>query len=77
MAEISATTVCVRAQRALSKSPIYALRELRVEHVENNLLICGRVLSFYHKQLAQEAVRAVAGGLQVVNSIEVPDQAPV
>ena len=73
MAEISANHVCTRAQRALSSSPIYALRELRVEHVEDNLLIRGRVTSFYHKQLAQEAVRAVADGLKVVNSIEVPD----
>jgi hypothetical protein len=34
-------------------------------------VIQGRVKSFYHKQLAQEMVRAVSGGLLVVNSVEV------
>jgi hypothetical protein len=37
------------------------------------LLISGCVSSYYHKQLAQEAVRAVAEELDVVNSIEVPN----
>ena len=61
----------IRAKAALHDSPIYDLRELCVESDKDHLLISGRVASFYHKQLAQEAVRAVAKNIQVVNSIEV------
>jgi len=60
-----------RAQRALASSPIFALRDLKVEREGEILCIHGRVNSFYHKQLAQEAIRALAEGLQVVNSIDV------
>lgn len=65
-----------RAQRALSGSPVYALRDLRVEHAGESLTISGRVLSFYHKQLAQEVVRAVTrqfegARAEVVNIVEV------
>ena len=60
-----------RARAALAESPIFMLRELRVEQSGDALLLSGRVDTFYHKQLAQEAVRGVAEGMQVVNSIEV------
>lgn len=71
MAEISASFVCSRAQDALSKSPLHALRELRVEHEKSDLLIRGQVSSFYHKQLAQEAVRSACKDIKVINSIRV------
>jgi uncharacterized NAD-dependent epimerase/dehydratase family protein len=71
MAEALAKDIQPRAQRALTASPIYALRELRVEQTGDILLISGLVSSFYHKQLAQEVVRAVAEGIEVVNSIHV------
>lgn len=58
-----------RARQALAASPIYAIRELRVEERDGCLHISGRVDTFYHKQVAQEVVRAVAEDLQVVNSI--------
>ncbi len=64
-------TTVDRAQNALSHSPIYALRHLRVDATEAELHITGRVESFYHKQLAQESVRAVAAGLRVVNTVNV------
>ena len=60
-----------RAQRALQSSPVLAIRGVRVEQVGNRLIIQGRVLTFYHKQQAQEAVRTVVGRLQVVNNVEV------
>jgi len=59
------------AQKALAGSPVYALRELRVDHEGETLLIRGSVSSFYHKQLAQEVVRHAAEGIEVVNSIHV------
>ena len=71
MVEVSAQDVGPRAQEALFTSPIYALRDLRVEQRGECLLISGLVASFYHKQLAQEVVRAVAEGCEVINSIRV------
>lgn len=63
--------VQLRAQSALTSSPFYSLRELTVESRDDAILIYGSVTSFYHKQLAQEAVCAVAGKLKVVNSVHV------
>ena len=56
---------------ALADSSIFALRELTVERTEESLLISGSVPSYYYKQLAQETMRAVANGIEVVNSIRV------
>lgn len=72
MTEPSAVGVEPKAQQALADSPVAALRELRVESIDDgSLLISGSVSSFYHKQLAQEVVRAVALGLEVINSVTV------
>jgi hypothetical protein len=71
MAGFTVEHVLPRAQSALTASPIFALQELRVEQLGESLLISGSVSSFYHKQLAQEVVRAVAEGIDVVNSINV------
>jgi hypothetical protein len=66
------TTIEVeRARAALADCPIYALRELTVEPLEDAIQISGSVSSFYHKQLAQEFVRAVADTAEVVNSVRV------
>lgn len=60
------------AQTALSDSPIFDLRDLVVEEGEDALVLRGTVASYYHKQMAQEVVRAVAGReVDVVNSIAV------
>ncbi len=58
-----------RAQSALAASPIYVLRDIVVEQNGDALMLMGRVDTFYHKQLAQEVVRAVADGLRVVNAV--------
>jgi len=73
MVEVSARVVQLRAQAALAGSPICELRDLRVEQQNGALLICGVVSSFYHKQLAQEVVRAVCREIEVelVNSVRV------
>jgi hypothetical protein len=65
-----------RAQSALSKSPIFELRDLRVERENGALVLSGVVSSFYHKQLAQEVVRTVCRQCQqaeteLINSIRV------
>jgi osmotically-inducible protein OsmY len=71
MTDSAATRVETRARTALAASPIYVLRELQVQEENGCLLLSGRVDTFYHKQLAQEVVRAVADGVQVVNAIDV------
>lgn len=55
----------------LANSSVRELRQLRVDGRSNKLELRGQVRSFYHKQLAQEAVRAVAAGMQVVNQVNV------
>lgn len=73
MSRESATEVCQRAQSALSTSPIFELRDLRVDRAGAGLVIGGRVSSYYHKQLAQEVVLAVARSLEVDNDVDVDD----
>ncbi|MDP6445831.1 MAG: BON domain-containing protein [Pirellulaceae bacterium] len=65
------TEVESKARTALASSPIFALRDLTVEVEGDSLLISGHVDSFYHKQLAQEAVRDVAADVQLVNTVAV------
>jgi osmotically-inducible protein OsmY len=60
-----------RAKAALVGSPFYELRALQVEYRDGTLLLSGHVSSFYHKQLAQEVVRAVCEGVKLVNSVQV------
>ena len=63
-------TQALVAQEALRNSPIHDLRSLEVVESENGLRISGSVDSFYHKQLAQEAVLAVSS-LQISNVVNV------
>jgi osmotically-inducible protein OsmY len=73
MGEASKRDVQPQAQTALASSPIHELRNLRVEQVNGALLIRGVVSSFYHKQLAQEVVRAVCREIEIelINSVRV------
>lgn len=71
MSDTSVLDISERAQKALRSSPISALRNLRVSRHGDGLVISGSVSTFYHKQLAQEAVRTVAEDISVVNSIRV------
>ena len=59
------------ARIALTNSPIFALREIHVSHKGEHLVLTGRVPSFYYKQLAQEAVRAVVDDIPVLNVVDV------
>lgn len=68
---ISITEVQSRAQRALESSPVYGLRNLQVGCEHDALVITGQVSSFYHKQLAQEIVLAIAAGTRIVNHVRV------
>ena len=65
------TDTALAALEALANSSVSELRFLRVDESENMLQLTGSVRSFYHKQLAQEAVRTVAGSMQVINAVAV------
>lgn len=59
----------------LAQSSVAELRFLRVDENDEAIHLTGQVGSFYHKQLAQEAVRVVAGTRQVFNRVNVLPQA--
>ena len=65
--------VIARAKSALSATAIYALRELTVESDGVRIVLSGQVSTYYHKQLAQEAIRVVSSGYRLTNHIEVDD----
>ncbi|MDG2384620.1 MAG: BON domain-containing protein [Pirellulaceae bacterium] len=71
MADTEAARIPEQVQTALHSSPIYALRELQVEQDAETIIISGRVETYYHKQLAQEIVRTVLNGRELVNAIHV------
>ena len=63
--------VATAASEILASSSVSELRQLRVDGQANELRLSGIVRSFYHKQLAQESVRTVAGDMRVVNRVDV------
>jgi hypothetical protein len=76
MSHLPVHDVAPHVQTVLCSSPISELRDLRIEQKEGLLMIFGTVSSFYHKQLAQEAVRVICQEcheceLEVVNRIHV------
>ena len=67
----AATSTLERARKALSGSPIVTLQGLRVEQSDGLLVITGRVRSYYEKQMAQEAIRAVCENVPLQNTVDV------
>ena len=58
-----------QAKKMLNDSPFHALHELRVEQLGDQVLLKGRVASFFLKQLAQETVRSATRGIEMVNEV--------
>jgi osmotically-inducible protein OsmY len=56
---------------ALSQSPYFARRTVRFETQEGDVVLRGRVCSYYHKQMAQEILRRVDGVRRIENQLEV------
>lgn len=67
----SRNAIARAAREILSNSSVRELRFLRVDGSANQLELTGRVGSYYHKQLAQETIRRVAGDMQMVNRVQV------
>lgn len=61
------------ARGQLRNSPYASLRRLSYDVEESRLVLRGRLPNFHHKQLAQEAVRWLAGVRQIINETEVVD----
>jgi osmotically-inducible protein OsmY len=59
------------AKDRLSRTAYPAVRRVSCEYDHGVLFLRGRLPSFYHKQLAQEAVVGLDGVSQVVNETEV------
>jgi osmotically-inducible protein OsmY len=59
------------AKDKLRTNPYRAIRAVSCECDRGELLLRGQLSSFFHKQLAQEAVADIEGITQVVNEIEV------
>jgi hypothetical protein len=59
-----------RARAVLSKSKIRDLKQLTVAQDGKAIVLSGRVSTYYHKQLAQELLRAELGDV-VVNEMQV------
>lgn len=64
------------AQVCLEQSAYSLLRQVSVEYERGVLVLQGTLPNYYHKQLAQEAVRRVEGVTRVVNRIEVSHPRP-
>ena len=55
----------------LAASPLPQLRRLIVTATDNEVVITGRVTTYYLKQLAQEALRPALGDRRLINQVEV------
>ena len=71
MATTQQQDIASAANEVLANSSVSELRRLRVDEKADKLHLSGQVRSFYHKQLAQEMVRGVAGKMQLVNRVDV------
>ncbi|MFM8272944.1 MAG: BON domain-containing protein [Gemmata sp.] len=55
----------------LRSSPLGQLRHLRVTENALEVVLTGRVSSYYLKQMAQETIRTAVGDRTLVNRVEV------
>ena len=67
----SPVDVAKTVQSRLDKSAYRILRTISFDFEHGSLILRGRLPSYFHKQLAQEAVREVEGVSQVINRIDV------
>lgn len=63
--------VVAMGKERLANCPYHVLKSVLCEFQHGVLTLSGQLPTFFHKQLAQEAVGGLAGVRQVVNRIEV------
>jgi osmotically-inducible protein OsmY len=66
-------SVVQAAKDRLDSNSSIPSRQISCEYRQGVLLLRGRLLTYYQKQVAQEAVRGLNGVRQVVNEIEVAE----
>lgn len=59
------------AQDRLQSSAYRGVRSVSCEYHEGVLVLRGRVSSYHQKQLAQEAVKHIAGIREIINAVQV------
>jgi osmotically-inducible protein OsmY len=67
----SQQTLAHRIDQAIQASPFVSGRTLRFETDGSRVVLQGSVQSFFQKQMAQEAIRRIAGVEQIDNHLEV------
>ena len=72
---VTSLEIATIAKARLRGSSHRALRMVLCQYHEGVLVLRGRLNSFFHAQLAQEAVARIEGVEQVVNQIEVVGRA--
>jgi hypothetical protein len=60
-----------RAEAVLAQSKVLRSRGLSVSSRDGQLILRGKVSLFYHKQLAQELIRAEIPDVMLINEIQV------
>jgi osmotically-inducible protein OsmY len=60
-----------RVLTALERNPYLGRRALRFETEQGRVVLRGVVRSYFQKQMAQEAVRRIAGVEEIHNELEV------
>lgn len=70
---VAGVAVAADAARRLQASPYAAIRAISIEFHLGALVLRGQVACYFHKQMAQETVRRVAGVEFVLNAVEVID----
>jgi osmotically-inducible protein OsmY len=65
------STLADRVDQAIQSNPYVNGRTLRFETDGSRVVLHGSVQSYFQKQMAQEAVRKVAGVEQIDNCLEV------
>ena len=68
---VAACPLSDRVSRAIEGNPYLARRNLRFEAHQGRVVLRGRVGSFFQKQMAQEALRAIDGVAEIENELEV------
>jgi osmotically-inducible protein OsmY len=72
-AQLMSSPVADAATAQLQASAYLSLRRVICTYDEGLLVLRGSVPTYFHKQLAQQAVFGIAGVTQVLNQIEVPN----
>jgi osmotically-inducible protein OsmY len=62
-----------RIHSAIKANPFISKRRLRFENRQGHVTLQGKVESYFEKQMAQEALRNVAGIDSICNQLEVID----